>query len=338
LIAALALFSSQPLSVSALYSRKLHQELEGRLRAEKFDWIIISSSAMAEYVRCVTTVPRAIDFMDVDSEKWKLYGERSPFPMSWVYRLESRRLGRYEEEIAASFEQCFFVSMSEARLFQQRVNDRPVGVVPNGVDLEYFAPTGDGRVLPREPAVIFAGSMDYLPNIDAVEYFCDQILPLVQTALPQTRFYIVGRSPTRRVTRLGCRSNVTVTGSVPDIRPYLANARVAVAPFRIARGVQNKILEAMAMGLPVVATSAAFQGIQASENNGVRIVNEPGSFARAVVRFLENTLLQRQCSLAARQFVELHHRWEDSARKLDRLLRERAGVSRSESQVTVVRG
>ena len=149
--------------------------------------------------------------------------------------------------------------------------DRPVSVISNGVDIEYFAPEAITKNQARVPIIVFTGAMDYFPNVDAVEYFCKDILPLVCAAMPEAQFYIVGRNPTRRVKRLSNRKQVLVTGTVSDVRPYLRNAVVAVAPFRLARGVQNKVLEALAMGLPVVGTRAIIEAIGATDHNGVRM-------------------------------------------------------------------
>ena len=160
------------------------------------------------------------------------------------------------------------------------------------------------------PALVFTGVMDYFPNVDAVQYFCTDIFPLVRAAVPECRFSIVGRNPTRRVRELQAHPNVTVTGSVPDVRPYLAQAMVAVAPFRIARGVQNKVLEAMATGLPVVGTTQAFEGIAATAEDGIRVADDPQHFAQELIALLTgNDTVRQQCGLQARRYVEQHHQW-----------------------------
>jgi glycosyltransferase involved in cell wall biosynthesis len=162
--------------------------------------------------------------------------------------------------------------------------------------------------------------MDYFPNVDATRYFCREIFPLVREAMPEALFYIVGRNPTRQVRALAREANVVVTGSVPDVRPYLAKARVAIAPLRIARGIQNKILEAMAMGLPVVGTSEAFQGIQATMADGIRIADDPEGFAQEVLALLKDHDLHRLCSHHARCYVECRHRWQNHGARLESLL------------------
>jgi glycosyltransferase involved in cell wall biosynthesis len=164
--------------------------------------------------------------------------------------------------------------------------------------------------------------MDYFPNVDAMDYFCREIFPGVRKVVPTVQLYIVGRNPTQQVCRLSCQPNVIVTGAVPDVRPYLARAQVAVAPLRIARGVQNKILEAMAMGLPVVGTPAALQGTWATPADGVRMAESPHAFIHELVILLKDQALQRQCALQARHYVQEHHQWDAHNARLEALLRE----------------
>jgi len=320
-LAIFSIFSRKPLSVAAFYSNKLKKKIAQRLNTEKFDRIIVFSSVMAEYVKNITHIPKIIDFVDVDSDKWKLYASYKPFPFSQIYQLEAKRLALYEEVVAKAFDHSIFVSEKEAALFRQRVKNIPVSVISNGVDIEYFSPNGDG-FHPNEPGIVFTGAMDYFPNIDAVRYFCSEIFPLVRKIIPEVSFYIVGRNPTPQVEELGRLPNVIVTGSVPDVRPYLLKGCVAVAPFRIARGIQNKVLEAMSMGLPVVGTSNAFQGIKATESNGLRIADNPERFAEEIITLIKDSALRYDCSLKTRKYVEQHHRWEEHGFTLEYLLQE----------------
>ncbi len=318
--ATVALLTAVPLSVASFYSWKLAKKIKQRLQDASIDRIIVFSSAMATYVRHVSDIPKIMDFVDVDSEKWRIYTDYHSFPLSWIYKAEADRLARYEEEVAKEFAYSLFVSQTEATLFEQRVCDRPIGVIPNGVDLEYFTPPAQTERSPAAPLVVFTGAMDYFPNVDAVCYFCREIFPLIQSVLPEVRFSIVGRNPTNQVKELRHLPNVTVSGTVPDIRPYLAEAMLAVAPFRIARGIPNKVLEAMAMGLPVIGTTLAFQGIQATTADGIRIADDPQKFAHEVLTFLTDVQLQRRCALQVRQYVEQQHRWEDCGNRLEQLL------------------
>lgn len=315
-----ALASGKPLTVAYFFSRKLDRKIKRRLQSNNVDRIIVYSSAMAEYVRHVPGIPKVMDFVDVDSEKWRYLAQYSHDPLAWIFRTEASRLARYEAEIAQSFDHSIFVSEMECRLFRERVNGRPISVISNGVDLDYYVPRSNCASSPKRSTIVFTGSMDYLPNVDAVYYFCKAIFPIIRQNLPAVEFYIVGRNPTRRVRMLNRDPGVTVTGSVPDVRPYLAKAGVAVAPLRIARGIQNKVLEAMAMGVPVVGTAEAFGGIQAGVADGVRVANDPIRFAGEVLCLLEDRELHSRCSLGARQYVRRCHRWTDQGTTLESLL------------------
>jgi sugar transferase (PEP-CTERM/EpsH1 system associated) len=315
-----ALMRRRPLSVSLFYRKSFARKIQQELARQTFDCLFVSCSSMAQYYSCVPDLPKVIDFIDVDSEKWRLYAQHHTFPLSIMYNLEAERLARYEEQVASIFDHSILISEEERRVFHGRVNRRPVSVISNGVDLEYFQHLSDSSLNARHSAIAFTGAMDYYPNIDAVRYFCQDIFPLVRRANPDVQFYIVGRNPTRQVRELGKQTNVIVTGTVPDVRPYLAQARVAVAPFRLARGVQNKVLEAMAMGLPVVGTSETFKGIAATEQDGIRIARDPLSFAEHVTTFLRDTSLGSQAGQQGRGFVERHHRWEDQGIKLEEIL------------------
>lgn len=315
-----ALFTGAPLSVAAFASRALRKKIQARMRSETFDRIIMFSSAMAQYINPGSGIPAVMDFVDLDSEKWRLYADVHPFPMSWVYRLEARRLARYEEQVARIFDHAIFVSEKEAELFRSRVTDQPVSVIPNGVDTDYYDPVLLAREDSGPPTLVFVGAMDYFPNVDAVQYFCERIFPLIRVEIPTAILYIVGRNPARPVRKLGRHPNVIVTGAVPDVRPYLAQAHLAVAPFRVARGIQNKVLEAMAMGVPVVGTSMAFQGMPVNPLNGIWICDDPDGFGEQVVRLLMDAQLRNRCSVAARSYVERYHRWLDHGTRLDMLL------------------
>lgn len=322
----LGLITNQPLSVRSFYSKQLQRKISTRLNSEKFDVIFVFSSTMAEYVRRIHHIPKVIDFVDVDSDKWRTYANFHSFPLSWLYKTEWKRMARYEAQIAGMFARSIFVSDNEANLFQKQVTGEAISMIPNGVDHEYFDPNqyddGDSTV----PTIVFTGAMDYFPNIDGVRYFCSEIFPRVRRALPEAAFYIVGRNPTRQVRELGALPGVSVTGTVADVRPYLSKATVAVAPLRIARGLQNKILEAMAMGIPVVGTSNAFQGVRATQFDGVRIGDTPDDFAMEVIKICADPHVQKQCSLQAREYIRRHHHWDDHGIALEALLAETVGT------------
>lgn len=314
-----ALPTRRSLSVAAFDSSTLRLLVERRLREERPDILVAYSAAMAQYVERVNGAPRVLDFVDADSEKLREYARLRPFPQSALYGLEADRLARYEARMAATFDASIFISEPEAEIVRRRAPGREYSIIRNGVDLDAFRPDPSaGR--PRDPVIVFTGVMGYYPNVDAVAFFARDILPRVRNRVPGARFEIVGRDPSAAVRGLARLPGVTVTGFVPDVRPYLANAAVAVAPFRIARGVQNKVLEAMASGLPVIGTRLAFQGITASATDGVRVGDDADAFAEEVVALLLDSALRADLGQRARQYVEQHHRWEEVGAILEKML------------------
>jgi sugar transferase (PEP-CTERM/EpsH1 system associated) len=203
------------------------------------------------------------------------------------------------------------------RDFRQLIPGAPVSCVSNGVDLDYYRPVALAR---DERSLVFTGVMDYFPNVEGVVWFCQEVLPLVRRRAPGVTLTICGARPNAVVRALGRLEGVTVTGRVPDVRPYLGRASVCVVPLRIARGIQNKLLEAMAMGLPTVATPAAFEGVEAESPTHLLVAEEPAEFAQAVVRLLGDAALRRQLGQQARACLEANYCWEAQLSRLDRVV------------------
>ena len=286
--------------------------------------IVVFSSPMAQYVERHDRagLRRVVDFVDVDSDKWRQYTKSKSWPLSWLYGREGRTLLDYERKIAAGFDATVFVSDDEAALFQRLAPETSgrVSAVHNGVDTDYFSPLRDytNPYPPSSQVLVFTGAMDYWANVDAVRWFAEDIFPGIRAQIPTAEFFIVGARPSTDVTALDKLSGVTVTGAVHDIRPYIAHAGAAVAPMRIARGVQNKVLEAMAMGKPVLATPEAAAGITASL--GVDLVVEAdvaGLQAQAVRLLTEGNMAMEQ---AARSCILRHYGWEQNLKRFDELL------------------
>lgn len=257
-----------PLSLGYYRSPEMADWVAGKLHPlTGIDRIFLFSSPMAQFVldRPLPAPRMVMDFVDLDSDKWAQYAASRRPPMKWIYAREARTLQTYEKRVAAAANASLFVSAREAAQFQEIAPESAAKVhaVNNGVDHDYFSPDRryanpyDGGSVP----IVFTGAMDYWANIDAVTWFAREVLPRVREKEPEAHFYIVGGRPAPAVRALAALSGVTVTGNVPDVRPYLAHARVVAAPLRIARGVQNKVLEGMAMARPVVATGPAIDGI-----------------------------------------------------------------------------
>lgn len=321
--AARALAVGRPFTLGYFDEPRLHRAIVDAQRERPAEAILVYSSGVAQYAERFRSTPRLIQFGDLDSLKWLQYAERARWPASTLYRVEAGRLLRYERRIARTFDHSLVCTGREKADFERLIPQARVSCVANGVDLDYFRRAG----APGEAgAIVFTGVMDYFPNVDGVRWFCDEILPRVQRAVPQARFTICGSRPTGEVLSLGRRAGVTVTGRVPDVRPYLERAQVAVVPLRMARGIQNKLIEAMAMGLPCVATTASWEGIDVAGDGGVAVTDEPQRFAEHVIALLENETLRRAAGARARAAVERYYSWEAQLARLDTLLLETAGA------------
>ncbi|PKO57625.1 MAG: hypothetical protein CVU24_18640, partial [Betaproteobacteria bacterium HGW-Betaproteobacteria-18] len=321
-----ALFSSKPLTLAWFYSPELQKIVSRKLCEGSFDLIFVYCSSMAQYVEGASHIPRVIDFVDVDSEKWQQYAGLASFPLNLLYRLESARLRSYERLIAERYQRCFFVSAKEAADFRQLVHGgAKVTAIPNGVDLERFSPSGGSY---KPGTLVFTGAMDYFANADAVLFFVKDILPLVRQSVPGCTLLVVGRNPPASIRALPAKyPGVTVTGAVESVVDYVTASAVFVAPMRIARGVQNKILEAMAMGVPVVTTPLGHEGIEALAGRDIIVVEQPALFARQVVKLLTDPELRNTMSLSGRRGVEEHYDWAKQLGTLEQELElAKAGI------------
>jgi polysaccharide biosynthesis protein PslH len=319
--AMLALVSGKPLSLAYFYSTRLKAIVDRKLRSERFDVVFIYCSSMAQYVMAYDGWPRVIDFVDVDSEKWQQYAGYAPFPMNVLYRIESRRLREYERLVAQSFQHGFLVSEKEADDFRALVyGHSPLTPIANGVDTVSFSPIE--QVEGFDPhALVFTGAMDYFANVEAVLYFVRDILPLIQERVPDVTFYIVGSNPTAEIAALPAdHPRIVVTGFVEAVQPYVVRCAAMVAPMRIARGVQNKILEAMAMGVPVVTTSLGFEGILATPGADLFVEDAPQAFAGRVLQLMGDSVLRRRAAGLGRETVLRHYDWSRNLERLEQIL------------------
>ena len=316
------LISNQPLTIDYYRDPGLQTWVERVMHELPIKRILVFSSAMAQYVLQAGKVLRIIDFVDIDSDKWLQYAHGKSWPMRWLYRRESRLLLNYEREVAREFDTSLFVSKAEADLFKQLAPESAakIGFFSNGVDADYFSPFRSypnpypDQALP----LVFTGAMDYWPNVNAAQWFAREILPTVRVQNPDARFFIVGSKPTGAVCALAKLPGVVVTGMVPDIRPYLAHAQLAVAPLRIARGIQNKVLEAMAMAKPVIASAQALEGITANIGEEVLMARDSAEFIRAISSMLRRP--QDAIGKAARQRIQTDYTWERNLDRVDELL------------------
>ena len=305
-----ALLTGAPLSFGWYNYSAVHQRVAELINSKEVDAVICYSSAMAQFAERYPELPRFMDFVDMDSEKWRQYAATGKAPMKWVHALEARRLADAERDIADSFDASWLVTPEERKLFCERLCLAPaqVGFYRNGVDDQYFAPDANlgSPYQPHEQALVFTGAMDYHANIDAVVWFVEQVWPTVRARNSNAVFYIVGSNPTAAVTALGKVAGVTVTGRVPDVRPYLQHAAVAVAPLRIARGIQNKVLEALCMGRTVVATPQALEGLVPDPLLTDLAHDSAAAFADACLQRMQAPLPIEAC----RDYIRAHSNWE----------------------------
>ncbi len=309
-----------PLSVARFRHRQLEAWITHVLDDVQPDVVFVYSSALAQYLigRVKPGVRVVVDFVDADAEKWRAYAEQAKPPMRWVYAREFGALVKFERRALDLAQAGILISETEKDLLSGFIapGGAKLSVIPNGVNTDYFRQDDPAA---GSQDIVLCGRMDYRPNVDAAQWFVDSILPQVRSACPQAVFRIVGAAPTAEVLALAKTDGVEVTGSVPDVRPYLAKAGVVVAPLRIARGIQNKVLEGLAAGRPVVVTPNALDGIGAHAGRDVLVAEEASDFARAVIEVLQG---KARADLAAngQRFVVEHFQWSAQVAKLDALL------------------
>ncbi|MDP2004487.1 MAG: TIGR03087 family PEP-CTERM/XrtA system glycosyltransferase [Rubrivivax sp.] len=299
------------------------------VKQEAIDAVVVFSSSMAQYTEGLGHLPVLVDFVDVDSAKWTAYAGQHRWPMSWLYRREGEHLLAYERAVGATAQRGFFSTDKETALFLDRAPEcrARIETMGNGVDAQYFAPRAD-RVSPFAPGeapLVFTGAMDYWPNVDAVSWFAREVLPLLLQRRPQLRFHIVGRAPTAAVKALASE-HVVVTGTVPDVRPYLQHAAVVVAPLRLARGIQNKVLEAMAMGRPVVAAATCVDAIEARPGTEIRPADDAADYAAGIEELLADQARADAMGSAGRQRVLQNYTWAAHMSVFDRHLPPAPGL------------
>ncbi len=319
------LLGKEALTLSYYRSRGLSQWVERITAQHQLDAVVVFSSSMAQYADGLGDIPVLVDFVDVDSAKWSQYAKERSWPMSWLYHREGRCLLNYERAVAMQARRSFFVTESETALFRElapEASDR-VEAMSNGVDAQVFTanPARKNPFGSSGQAIVFTGAMDYWPNVDAVRWFATDILPLLRRRFPALRFYIVGRSPDATVQALASDS-VVVTGTVPDVRPYLQYADVVVAPLRLARGIQNKILEAMAMGRPVVASTTCAAALDAQADQDLVVAEHATDYAHAIQSLLLDPERSARIGAAGRSCVLQRYSWSAHLSGIDRYLNQ----------------
>jgi sugar transferase (PEP-CTERM/EpsH1 system associated) len=283
----------------------------------------VFSGVMAQYTRGLKGLKTLVDFVDVDSAKWRDYAPEHAWPMSWLYRREFAKLLGFEQRVARDATCSFFVTDNEVALFRELSPGQPLrlAALGNGVDADFFAPE-PARPSPfaaGELPLVFTGAMDYWPNVDAVTWFAASVLPALRERFPALRFHIVGRSPAPAVQALAGEA-INVTGTVADVRPYLQHAAAVVAPLRLARGIQNKVLEAMAMARPVVAAGSCVKAIAPDALPGLQPADDAVSYVDRLTAWLADPAAADTAGRSARDFVLGAYSWDAHLAGLDRYL------------------
>ena len=353
-----ALLTGAPLTVAYYRDARVSAWIQDLMRRRRIERIVVYSSAMAQYALGTpfSQIRRVIDFVDVDSDKWRQYAQRTRGPMGWVYGREARCLLGYDTEVARAFDASLFVSQVEVDCFRALASlsetdaaspptdsglDACAEPVPhsvpnaastsarrplprleqiaNGVDHVFFAPdaTRPSPYAEDRPAIVFTGAMDYWANVDAVRWFVEQVWPRLHARAPRARLYIVGARPAAEVKALA-NEDILVTGRVADVRPYLQHAAAVIAPMRIARGIQNKVLEGMAMARPVVVTPLGLEGIDAVHEQSVLVADQADDFADRVFDVLQGR--HEALGGRAREQVLRRYQWSHASERFTALV------------------
>jgi sugar transferase (PEP-CTERM/EpsH1 system associated) len=329
---ALGAFRPRPLTLSFFASAELRQRAEELAASRHFDAIIAYSSSTAPYVEPFANVPAILDMVDVDSAKWEQYARFARPLLRPVYALEARRLRAYEASLAGRFAKIVLATENELRLYESFAPDARAAAVPNGIDFDHFHPLD----LPKaeKPLLVFTGQMDYFANVDGIIHFAREVFPRLRRTVREAELVIVGRSAVPAVRALAELPGISVTGAVGDVRPFLARAWAFVAPLRIAQGVQNKVLEAMAMNVPVVCSDRVLAGLA---DGGFRhgrdllaasLSEGDESFASCVTTLLQEAEARARLAESARQRLAVSYRWSTNLERFEEIVTAAAARSR----------
>lgn len=307
--AGLSFVSGNTVTAGAFQSPRLAGFASDWANQTSFDAALCSSSALAPYLNIpqLQSANRCVDLIDVDSQKWVDYAAASTGPRKWLYTVEGKRLQRLESSLAEWTHGITVVSEPEANLYRAFQPDGPVQAIPNGVNVGYFTPGSDPAGI---HGCVFVGALDYRPNIDGIVDFARNVWPKIHNSRPDQVLRIVGREPVAVVRQLDELPGVEVVGTVPDVRPYLEQAQVVVVPLHIARGVQNKVLEALAMGKAVVASPEPLVGLNVQHGVSVFQASTADDWVKHILQLFDNQQLRREVGLAGHAYVNAHHRWD----------------------------
>jgi sugar transferase (PEP-CTERM/EpsH1 system associated) len=324
-----SLASGRSATEGLFWSPELSRVVEQWSSGTRYDAVLIYCSSMGPYLAhvCQPRTNCLVDLVDVDSQKWFDYAERCFGPKRWLYRLEGRRVRQIEKDLARRSQGITVVSANEACLLQSICPQAPVTAVCNGVDCEYFQPTSvsDPECQQRMGekggvSCAFVGALDYRANVDGITWFCREVWSQVCQQVPTAKLTLVGHRPTISVRQLARHPNIEIVADAPDVRPYLSDASVVVVPLRIARGIQNKVLEALAAGKPVIASRQALDGLDVVDGEHVYQADSATDWMNRIRNLFQDSAERRRLGAAGREFVLRHHIWEACLQPLVELL------------------
>ena len=335
------LAKNESLSVANFYSKRLQQKVDSAIENNHYDAILCTSSAVAKYIfnsqvlNLLTKQPKLLlDYMDLDSDKWQQYASKASIPMKWVYQREAKLIAAYERKIQKEFDAGFFIADAEVNLFKQHTNDyiaasnsspkntmNNIHTLGNGMNTEEFYPATT-PVQNDAPVFIFTGVMDYKPNVDAVVWFVEQCWPTIITTYPNAEFIIAGMNPNTAVMNLQKYNGITITGFVDEILPFYHKADYFVAPFRLARGVQNKVLQAFACGLPVISTPMGAEGIECKNDEHILLADTPAQFLEQIQRLTVDKALSTLLINNALTLINDEYSWQGKLAPLQAIIEQ----------------
>jgi glycosyltransferase involved in cell wall biosynthesis len=312
-----------PLSMLRYRSSALRQQVEMLAGHEKFDAIV------CDFLAAAANIPElgsAVLFQhNVESDIWKRHMEHAPSPWHRAYcRVQYQRMLRYEELVCRSARKIIAVSAADTAAMRRLYGATSVSSIPTGVDIDYFAPPRAPTLVPTLAPpldLVFAGAMDWRPNIDGIGWFARQVLPLIRARRPDCSLAIVGRNPAPEVRALASGGGrIQVTGTVDDVRPYLWDSAVAIVPLRIGGGTRLKIYEAMAAKIPVVSTTLGAEGLDVRDGENIALADSPAQFAEACLDLLADSGARRRMAANAWEMVAACYSWEVVSRQFEKLL------------------
>ncbi len=309
-----ALFYGKSFSQTNFYTKSM--QIQMVLKMHTFDVILCTASSLVPYIKKLNVDPskpllRLIDFMDVDSDKWLQYAKESSWPKSWVYAREAKLVKALESIAIDEFDTQFLIAEAERQLFHRTVRDsKHLKVLGNGIDAEEFTPDPVGEKDISSFTFFFAGVMDYKPNVDAVLWFVENCWPTIKASLPSAKLVVGGMNPVDEIEALGHKDGISITGFVEDIVPFFQKADVFIAPFQIARGVQNKVLQAMSVSLPVISTPLGAEGIDCEHNKNIFIASYAEEFTECCLRLSKEPSTRKTVGQNARELILNRYAWE----------------------------